>query len=416
MANMEIHEMAHFFRKCLPPAGNRIPFSSIVKMLSARGCVDEWMAGLFPSSRCFFLSSGTAALHVTLLSLKNHSHRNEVIIPAYTCPSLVTAITKAGLTAIACDLEESGFGMDLSQVESLMGDATLAVIAVHLFGLPEKVHELKRLTRQRKVFLIEDAAQAFGNRLASENLPPTEKAPAGTVGDIGVFSFGRGKPLSLMGGGAVLVSDPVIEKWVEEVYAVIPDDDSWVNATNYLLKVILYSFAFNPALYSLPRSLPWLKLGQTIFYEDCHIQRAGGLVMRLMEVLCESFQGLSESRRLAASRYREALAPFTDHIEFPYVPANSEPVLLRFPVLLKRKDVRDRVLSDLKAADTGASENYPLTINELPGACDHIANRQAHFPNATHVANRIITLPLHDYVTDDHIRLIAEIMENNVSF
>jgi len=401
--------------KRLAPAGNAVSLLSIFKMLSLKDPPEMLLEKVLPSTRHYCLSSGTAALYVALASLKKHSDKKEVIIPAYSCPSLVAATVRAGLAPVLCDLEEKWFRMDLSKADSLIGDDTLAVIAVHLFGLPERLDALRDLARGRNVFLIEDAAQAFGNHFSGGDLPScNDRNLLGTWSDLAILSFGRGKPLSLLSGGSIVVSNPAVDALVQEEYSCLPSGDSLKKSSAYLFSLMLYSLFFRPWLYWIPQSMPWLKLGQTIFHPDFKVHKNNRFASRLLGILCTSFNDLREHRKALARRYRELLAPLSPHIAYPGEEETGENALLRFPVVLKEKGMRDRVLSRLKGAGLGAAESYPVPLNELPGARDHIANRHLQFPNAKAISERMITLPLHEYVTDKYISLIVKIIRDSV--
>lgn len=404
-----------FPQKRLAPAGNALSLLSIIRLLYSKDPQEDLLDKVLPSTRHYCLSSGTAALYVALASLKRHSDKKEVIIPAYSCPSLVAATVRAGLVPVLCDLEERWFRMALTEAASLMGDDTLAIIAVHLFGLPERLDALQALARERNVFLIEDAAQAFGNHFHGGDNPSCNgMKPLGTWGDLAVLSFGRGKPLSLLSGGSVVVSNPTVEPWIQEEHSRLPSGDALKDSSSYLLGLVLYSLFFRPWLYWIPESMPWLKLGQTIFNPDFKVRKNNRFAFRLRNTFCTSFDDLREHRMALTRRYRELLAPLSPHIAYPGEEVTGENALLRFPVVLKEKEMRDRVLSMLKGAGSGAAESYPVPLNELPGARDHIANRHSHFPHAKKISERMITLPLHEYVTDGHAGLIARLFRETV--
>ena len=80
--------------------------------------------------------------------------RSEVIMPAYTCPSVAAAAIKAGLKPVLCELRRDNFFMDRTRLEACIGEETLAVIAVHLFGIPEDMGELRGLTVDGGIYLI----------------------------------------------------------------------------------------------------------------------------------------------------------------------------------------------------------------------------------------------------------------------
>ena len=133
----------------------------------------------------FLVSSGSAALALALIALRSRSTRTEVIIPAYTCFSLPAAILKAGLQPVPCDIDPVTFDFDHTLLRQTMTGRTLCVVGHHLFGIPSDMARLRAICDSNGTFLIEDAAQAMGVELDGRKL--------GTMGDVGVFSLGRGR-------------------------------------------------------------------------------------------------------------------------------------------------------------------------------------------------------------------------------
>jgi len=184
--------------RTLPPAGHPLRLREIISVIQRNEENGNFLEELFPDIPNYLVSSGSAALTLSLLSIKSNLERTEVILPAYTCPSLVASVIKAGLKPVLCDLKPYSFQLDLEMVSSKIGPKTLAVMAVHLFGLPENLIELSALTRSHGVYLIEDAAQAFGNKLGDGDLelPGLGKEVKKDVGNIPFFNSDLGNNLS----------------------------------------------------------------------------------------------------------------------------------------------------------------------------------------------------------------------------
>jgi len=85
------------------------------------------------------VSSGTAALTMALIALRDLSERTDVIIPAFTCYSVPAAVLTAGLRPVLCDVEPSTFDFDYAQLATTLTDNTLSVVAHHLFGVPADI-------------------------------------------------------------------------------------------------------------------------------------------------------------------------------------------------------------------------------------------------------------------------------------
>ena len=139
------------------------------------------------------VSSGTAALHLALLSMEI-GPGDEVIIPSYVCAALLNAVHHAGAEPVLADIDPVTYNLDPGDVRARLTARTKAVIAPHLFGLPADLDGLLSLG----VPIIEDCAQSVGGMWQGEAV--------GSFGDAAVFSFYATKVLTT-GEGGMIVSD-----------------------------------------------------------------------------------------------------------------------------------------------------------------------------------------------------------------
>src|SRR5262245_37752710 len=199
--------------RTLPPAAAPIAWNDLwhgaAGMVFPRRYIrrfEEQLRRHFGVRHVFLVSSGTAALTLTLMALQEMSEmsaasssgRTEVVIPAYTCFSVPAAVLKAGLRPVLCDINPDTFDFDHVLLERTLNANTLCVVAHHLFGIPSDIERTRALCRARGIFVVEDAAQAMGIESNGRRL--------GTLGDAGVFSLGRGKPITCGSGGVIVTN------------------------------------------------------------------------------------------------------------------------------------------------------------------------------------------------------------------
>jgi dTDP-4-amino-4,6-dideoxygalactose transaminase len=144
------------------------------------------------------LASGTAALHMALTAL-DIGPGDEVITTTLSFNATGEAIVMCGATPVFADVLENDASIDPKEVEKKITKRTRAILAVHLYGIPARMKELKRISQKYKLYLIEDAAQAHGS-LYNGKL-------AGNLGDIGCFSFMPAKNLGSYGDAGAVVSN-----------------------------------------------------------------------------------------------------------------------------------------------------------------------------------------------------------------
>ena len=188
--------------RTLPPAAAPLNWENIfwgLKEVLGNHCengrFEKELKEYFSSRYCFLVSSGKAALTLILQALHDrHPDRDRVLIPAYTCYSVPSAITRAGLKIKLCDVEPGTFDFNFNQLRKLLEDEkVLCVVPTHLYGMPADIEKLHWALQGREIFIVEDAAQAMGAEWQGKKL--------GTLGDVGFFSLGRGKALSTVEGG-----------------------------------------------------------------------------------------------------------------------------------------------------------------------------------------------------------------------
>ena len=153
------------------------------------------LLGFGPEVPVALLASGREALRVAFEELARRSGRREVLVPAYTCYSVPAAAAAAGLRVRLVDVD-SGGQLDPEALGRLPLERAAALVVCNLFGIAEPLGAVRELTAEAGIAIIDDAAQALG--------ASGPDGPAGGRGDAGVLSFARGKPLSALGGGALV--------------------------------------------------------------------------------------------------------------------------------------------------------------------------------------------------------------------
>lgn len=377
-------------------------FKVFAKKQPVRG---SFIARMFPRSHICLVSSGTAALALALRSLADPSEQQEVLIPAYSCPSVASAVVRSGMKPVLCDIDPEGFKMSRQSIEALINEKTAAVIGVHLFGIAQDVAALKQLAHTRQIAFIEDACQAFGNTLPDAGGVSDGKDPyavarkyLGGFGDIGVLSFGRGKPLNLMAGGAVLVNNFKYEDPVRRQYESLPPPGRVAGGFAHFLELMLYSLFFHPRMYWIPDGLPWLKLGETVFDDTFTVKKASPWLTGLASFI-RPFSEQDRRHRLEVSEiYRQHLEPVRSLFLFMPRQQDGKQALLRFPLVFKNRLQRDRILAELKENGLGATRMYPVVLSQQEGLAGFF-DREKTYPGAGRVSEGILTLPLHSFVS-----------------
>ncbi len=370
----------------LPPAGNRIAIT--------RSGDGNTVRSLFPGRVLNWTDSGTSALALALLDIRQAAPKvshPEVIIPAYCCPDLVSAALYAGYTPVFSDFAPDQCHYDHDALRGAISDNTLAVIAINFLGLAEPIEALRTSLGVYQVAIIEDNAQWFPSS------PGAQRAAA----DYQTYSFGRGKPVNLLGGGLLVsTTQSTHNPGTERRY--LPK--RWL----YFGKCAAYNTLLHPALYQTLARNPFLALGETRYHEHTTI---GPLPAEQAQLLTTNIQAYWSHDRLAEQHYRKWLSSI--NALSPLIAA-SEERLLRYPLLLKCRETRDELLRKLNEQGLGATTLYGDTIDRITDVPTTHLRQAGEKVNASSFAQHFLTLPIHEGVKQRHIDRVLAVIENVV--
>lgn len=145
-------------------------------------------------------ANGHLALQIALRALG--LTYGEVITTPFTFASTTMAIVECGLTPVFCDIDESDYTLDPNKIEKLITPHTKAIVAVHVYGMPCHVEAIERIAKQYGLYVIYDAAHAFGEVYRGENIAH--------FGDISMFSLHATKVFNSVEGGVLAFKDELL--------------------------------------------------------------------------------------------------------------------------------------------------------------------------------------------------------------
>jgi dTDP-4-amino-4,6-dideoxygalactose transaminase len=340
-----------------------------------------------PGYDATLFDSGTTALAVAIAEARaRHGSANpEVILPAYCCPDVVASSLFASVRPRLVDVASGQWGYDPQALRAALNRDTVAVVAVNLLGAGDDAAGILPAVRANGSLLIQDSAQY---------LPPASRVQ--WLGDYVVLSFGRGKPLNLLRGGALLSQQahPLTQGKLGE-------GTSRTRIAESALASRAAAVAFNtithPRLFWLTSRLPGLGLGATRYHAlgspTSLPQSAWGQVGPAYERYSSEPWQLPWSRVLPEWRQLgiESLA-------CGGVVAPADTRRLRLALLAEGRSQRDQLVGELNREGLGASVMYDVALNRVAGVPAGIAGLPA-FPHADALADRLFTLPTHSAVT-----------------
>ena len=144
------------------------------------------------------VTSGTSAIHVALQAL-GLGYGDEVIVPPYTFIASVSPVLALGAVPVFADIHPDTYNIDPAAVEAAITPRTVGIIPVHFGGLPADMDSLRAIAEAHGLWIMEDAAQAWGAQWKGEGV--------GHLGNAGIFSFQASKNITSGEGGIILTDD-----------------------------------------------------------------------------------------------------------------------------------------------------------------------------------------------------------------
>jgi dTDP-4-amino-4,6-dideoxygalactose transaminase len=393
--------------RLVAPAGAPLPARSVLPLVFRSVGDDRGLAELLATRlgvrNPFFVSSGRAALAILLKVLRQGSDRREVVIPAYTCFSVPSAVARAGLTIRLCDVDPKTLDLDLNALVRLDLGKALCIVPSGLYGLPGDLVALEQIARTSGAFLVDDAAQCLG--------AIKEGRACGSFGDAGFYSLGRGKGITTMGGGILVTHRPDLAQRIAGMVRDLRRPSTWAVGVA-VAGALAYSAMLRPSRYWLLDHVPFLELGASRFEPDFPIARLSAYQTRLAARLFPRLDSYNEIRRHNADQLRSGIEG-VEGIEIPRPGERTSPVYLRFPILARDAAHRSHLLRRLREAGIGASASYPTAIGDIPGIESYLARHQEAYPGARAIGARILTLPTHPGVTLRDIEMMVTIIRGD---
>jgi dTDP-4-amino-4,6-dideoxygalactose transaminase len=368
------------------PAGERIAWSAIVNSIRAgNDCHGPWIG----------FQSGTAALAAALaFGRQKLGDATSVALPAYSCPSLIAAALHVGLEPFFLDLEPTGLSPSATQyARALAGRCRMAVL-VDLFGVRAPVDELLAASKVTARWLVHDRAQS----LVAPGFDPGSRA------DVVIASLGRGKPVSLLSGGAASCAAHV--EFLHFARSTYPTT-GW-HYPKAMLKAVLYNLALNPVVYGFVARMPGLGLGETRLVRLNNVERLPETWLEAAACQAAIASGAESSRRNRSVTMLE-IAQEAGY----YVPASAQSAargigLNRLPLLCRTATQAESLLQ--RGRRLGLSAMYRRTLPEFAGRSPEETARE--FPNAYDVSRRLVTLPTHSRVSAGDLALIRRMLDD----
>ena len=300
-------------------------------------------------------SSGTDALLLALLAMELKPGE-EVIVPDFTFFATAEMVSLLGGVPVFADILPDTLNLDPRQVEARITKRTRGVIAVSLYGQCADFQELAAITRSRKLFLIEDAAQSFGATYQGRK--------SGALCELATTSFYPAKPLGAYGDAGALFTDD--------------------NALAERLRVL--------ANHGQPATYRHRLVGIN--------GRLDSLQAAILKVKLRHFPEELERRQQVADWYNEELAGM---VATPQVKTGNHSSWAQYTV---RSPQRPRLIEQLKQRGIPTAIHYPTPLHRQE-VYARMNIRDESLPESVKASQEVFSLPMHPYLTREEVKAVA---------
>jgi dTDP-4-amino-4,6-dideoxygalactose transaminase len=293
---------------------------------------------------------------------------DEVLLPPFTFFATAGSVSRLGATPIFVDIDRETYNIDPSKIEEKVTARTRAIIPVHLFGQCADMDPLLKIAKEKKLSIIEDAAQALG----AEYTPKvgTKGRRAGQIGDLGCFSFYPTKNLGAFGDAGMVVTD-------------------------------------NPHLAEMVRMLRVHGSQPKYFHKSIGINsRLDTIQAAILLVKIRYLERWTAERQRKAERYQslfQDLVSSVDGFRLPTIQYQNRHIFHQYVI---RVPERDRLRQFLAEEGIGTDIYYPVPLH-LQECYSFLKYRRGDLPISEKASEEVLALPIYPELTEDQQRVVV---------
>lgn len=306
------------------------------------------------------LNSGTDALYLALWAL-GIKEGDEVITTPFSFFATAEVIARLGAKPVFVDINPNTFNIDENLIEKKITKKTKAIIPVHLFGLVSNMDKIMKIAKKYKLYVVEDACQAIGSEYQGKK--------AGSLGDIGCFSFFPSKNLNAYGDGGMVTTNSL--ELAEKIKML----------RNHGSKVKYYNDEIGVS------------------------SRLDGLQAAILSVKLKHLNKWNKSRQNIANTYNKLLKDI-DYIELPKydLDTNSTHIYHQYTIKIKNGK-RDELKKYLEDYNISSMVYYPLPLHLLK-AMEYLDIKKGSLPIVEKMCSEVLSLPIYPEIENKKIKLI----------
>jgi len=321
----------------------------------------------FPDAALWLTHSATGALEMIAEAI-GIKPGDEVILSSFTFVSTANAFVSHGATPVFSEISLDDFNLDVSKIEANITSRTKAIIVTHYGGHSTDLTILREICQRHQLFLIEDAAMAYGNDFQGK--------PLGTFGDFATISFDVTKQISAIQGGLLICNRPEFREKLDHIYHIGTNRTQFMQHNKPYYEWVSVGSKYQMNELNALSLYDNLKHATTIFHRRNEISKR---YFSLLKNLREMGIGLLSEEKLATNIHL-------------------------FYLLLRSNEERTNLIQTLKNHEIEALFHYIPLHNSAMGK----SFGEVHLPITEKVSAQLVRLPLHFQLNDADIDFVCE--------
>ena len=308
--------------------------------------LEEKLAAYVGAKYCITCANGTDALQIAQMAF-GIGPGDEVITPGFTYIATAETVAILGATPVYVDVNPNTYNLDVVQLEAAITPRTKAIIPVSLYGQCADFDAINAIAAKYNIPVIEDAAQSFGATYKGRK--------SCNLTTVACTSFFPSKPLGCYGdGGAIFTNDDELAKVIRQI-----------------------------ARHGQDRRYHHIRVGMNSRLDT--LQAA--ILLPKLEILDEEMQARQRVAETYTKLFNEAGVNTT-----PCIEAHNQSAWAQYTIQVES---RDDVQAKLKEQGIPTAVHYPIPLNKQPA----VANANVSLPVGDAIAERVMSLPMHPYLT-----------------
>lgn len=332
------------------------------------------------------VANGTEGLVLALKAL-GIGQGDEVITTPFTFFATAESIAQVGAVPVFVDVKIDSFNMDPAKIEEKITDRTKAILPVHIFGTCADMDSICAVAKKHGLFVIEDACQAAGASYKGKK--------AGSMGDIGVFSFFPTKNLGSAGDGGMLVTHDESLAVRMKAYRMHGSGENGQRAYNDMHGIQEEVKADTSKDNTVYNPLKYYN------YLIGHNSRLDEIQAAILRVKLPRLDEWNDRRRTLAKRYNDALE---DVLTVPRYKTDEGAI---YHLYIVQSEERDKMTKKLGEKGIATGVYYPVPLH-LQKAFGDLGYRKGDLPVGEYLSERTFALPMFPEMTEEEQDYIIE--------